>query len=157
MHRERRFRTFKAPAGCACGCPQITHRDQTGACRIEACGCQKFRKKAGPNKLHAVRQEFNGIKCDSGLEARQAADLEYQKRAGEIRDWRKNHEVYDLIVNGIKITGYIPDFIIDRGDGITEFLETKGIWTPAALMKCRLFEALYVKGHKNVRFTIVRG
>ncbi len=94
---------------------------------------------------------------DSGLEARQAADLEYQKRAGEIKDWKKNRDVFDLIVNGIKITGYIPDFIIDRGDRVIEYLETKGMFTREALMKCRLFEALYIKGKKNVRYTIVRG
>lgn len=118
---------------------------------------KKWLKLAGvnvPGKYRAKRQEFNGRHYDSKMEADYAGELEFRKKAGDIKDW-KPQVTLDLRINGIHICNYRIDFVVEHNDGITEYVEVKGFETRDWLLKWRIFEAIY--GHlPNVRLTVVK-
>ena len=75
---------------------------------------------------------------DSKFEASYCNKLLAMKKRGEISDYDAQWRV-DL---GANIT-HILDFLVYRKDGLPEVHETKGVWTPVARLKKKLFEAKY--------------
>lgn len=144
MWRQSRFRTFRAPRVCTCGHPAIAHYlrwDARQGCRLQ-CPCPQYKEAQRPSKYHAKKTEFNGNRYDSKFEAKVAADLEHQKRCGEIKEIRRQVD-FPMVVNKIKICTYRADFFIERADGSKEVVEAKGLLLPVSRIKLRLFEALY--------------
>jgi hypothetical protein len=90
---------------------------------------------------------------DSKFEANYGFELELQKNAKQIKDFR-THVKIPLDVNGYHICDYYIDFIVDHNDGITEYVETKGLPMPVWKIKWKLFEALYSE-KENVKLTVV--
>lgn len=91
-------------------------------------------------------------KNDSKFEAGKAQELELLKRAGEIKDFQEQVKI-PLEVNGYHICNYYIDFVVEHNDGITEYLEMKGLAMPVWKMKWRLFEALY-SDKPDVKLTV---
>ena len=67
------------------------------------------------------------------LEAKYAAHLEIQRRAGKILFWRFESVKFRLADR----TWYTPDFYIMRPDGSIEIHETKGHWEDDARVKIK--------------------
>lgn len=147
--RQGRFRTWKKPRECLCGHLALVHyKDINGAhtlsCRIVPCACKKYSEAKKPNKYHAVKQEFNGERYDSKFEARVAADLDYQLRAGKIAEIRRQVE-FPFVINGRRLGRFVyrADFVVRHLDGSEEIVEAKGFQTDTFRLKWALVEALY--------------
>jgi len=100
----------------------------------------------------AKKQTFNGIKFDSGFEARYAKDLHFRQAAGEILSWEA-HVKIPLTVGKYIVCDYFIDFVVHFPDGSTEYVETKGWPSPVWRLKWKLFEALY-SDKENVRLIV---
>lgn len=94
------------------------------------------------NKYGAKKKEYNGIIYDSAFEAKYAAELDWRKRAGDIKDWQRQIK-FDLKINDVLICKYIVDFVIIRKDDSREYVETKGFETRDWKIKRKLFQALF--------------
>lgn len=144
MHRVARFRTFRAARVCECSHPAIAHYlrgDARQGCRLQ-CPCPKYTEVKRPSKYHAKKTEFNGNRYDSKFEAKVAADLEYQKQCGQIKEVRRQVD-FPLVVNGLKITTYRADFVVITNENKTRIVEAKGMQLPVFRMKWKLLEALH--------------
>lgn len=154
MHRERKFRVWRPKIECECGHPLEAIHPGKGKCWVEDCSCLKFVWKKKGNKLHAKKQEFKGVQYHSGLEAKCAADLEYKMKCGEISSVERQVKM-PLEVKGKHIANYYVDFLVTHNDGVQEYIEVKGMVTPEARLKMRMFEAQYCDG-RNVKYSVVR-
>ena len=103
---------------------------------------------------NAKKQEYNGFRYDSGFEASYAQELDLRVKAGDIQCYTRQVNL-DLIVNGYVVCQYRIDFIVEHNDGITEYVETKGMHTDTWRLKWKLFEALYCD-LPDVKLTIVQ-
>lgn len=96
------------------------------------------------NKYHAKRTIIGSESFDSKLEARFYSEylLPFSKERDQ--DFKiERQKKYDIIVNGKKICEYIADFVCTAQGYPKLVYECKGMMLPDALMKLRLFEALY--------------
>lgn len=85
--------------------------------------------------------ETGGRTFDSEKEGRYAQNLEWRRRAGEIKEYRCQVPI-ELKVNGVVITTYIADFRVITVSGDVEYHETKGVSTPDFKIKWKLFQVL---------------
>lgn len=100
-----------------------------------------FKQIKSTNKFNAIKAEFNGRWYHSKGEAAYAMELEWRRKAGEIKEWLPQFKI-DLTVNGKHITNYFVDFkVITKHDSI-EFHEYKGAVTQDWQLKWNLFHAL---------------
>lgn len=94
------------------------------------------------SKYGARKKEYNGTVYASAFEARYAAQLDWRKKAGDIKDW-SSQVTFHLKVNEQLICKYIIDFVIIHNDNSKEYIETKGFETRDWKIKRKLFKALY--------------
>ena len=104
---------------------------------------QKFfnkRLKYG-NKSQVCRQ---GHKHDSIKESQYCDQLELLRKSGEIKEYQTQVR-FDLCVNGQKVCGIIPDFVVTENDGAQKVHEVKSYitMTDAWNIKRKLFESLF--------------
>lgn len=92
------------------------------------------------NKYGAKSQEYDGRRYDSKREASYAMELDYRKKAGEIKEIIPQYKI-DLRVNGRHICNYYVDFKVVMKDGSVEFHEVKGMVLPLWQMKWKILEA----------------
>jgi Protein of unknown function (DUF1064) len=79
---------------------------------------------------------------DSKKEAEYARVLDYRQTAGEVLDWTPQPRI-PLVVNGVKVCEYRPDFLVIYWDGVEELVEVKGFATREWRLKSKLLAALY--------------
>lgn len=107
----------------------------------------------------AKSSHYNGYVYDSGFEAKYAAELDIQQKAGEIESWERQ-KTLELIVNGFLVCTYKIDFIVHHRasqgeiEGITEYVELKGFADKSWRIKWKLFEALYSE-KPNTKLTVI--
>lgn len=94
------------------------------------------------SKYGARKKEYNGTVYASAFEAKYAAELDWRKKAGDIKDWR-GQVTFNLVVNNKLICKYIIDFVIIHNDNSKEYIETKGFETRDWKIKRKLFQALF--------------
>jgi len=99
---------------------------------------KKARNKYG-NKTCRCNQDHLH---DSIGEADYCNELEYLRRAGEIKSY-KTQVTYQLEVNGHKICEHRPDFLVTELDGTQAVHEYKGLRTAVFNLKHKLFQACY--------------
>lgn len=154
MHREGRFRVWRPKPKCECGHHKDCHNVGVWAgCQL--CICQKFKLKQWARKEFARGQSAGGLKYDSGLEARVAADLNRQLACGEISDINSHYPI-DIYIKGIKICRYYVDFRVVHNDETVEYIEVKGLWTDIARIKARLMETVFVPENPGSRYKVLR-
>ena len=107
------------------------------------------------NKYKAERQTFNGRSYHSKLEADYAVNLEWKRKAGEIKEIIPQYKL-DLRVNGIHITNYFIDFKVIYSDDRVELIEVKGFATDLWRLKFRLTEALLDEIEPGAKLVIVK-
>ena len=107
------------------------------------------------NKYKAERQTFNGRNYHSKLEADYALNLEWQRKAGEIKEIIPQYKL-DLRVNGIHIANYFIDFKVTYSDNRVELFEVKGFATDLWRLKWRLTEALLDEIEPGAKLVIVK-
>lgn len=78
----------------------------------------------------------------SGLESEYCGQLRMLEQAGEIKSF-EFERFFKLRVNGRRICGIKPDFLIHYKDGRVEIHECKGIEMPDWKIKWELMQALH--------------
>ena len=107
------------------------------------------------NKYKAEKQTFNGRSYHSKKEADFAANLEWQKKAGEIKEIIPQYKL-DIRVKGKHITNYFIDFKVVYTDGRTELIEVKGFATDVWNLKWKLTEALLEEIEPGAKLVLVK-
>ena len=80
------------------------------------------------NKFKAVKQTYNGRSYDSKKEAEYAMQLDWRKKAGEIKEIHPQFKI-DLRINDVHWRNYYIDFKVELIDGSFEYIEVKGFPT----------------------------
>jgi hypothetical protein len=114
-----------------------------------------FRQIKSKNKYNAKGRNYNGQWYHSTGEMNYAMELDWRKKAGEIKDWERQVKI-DIRVNGMHITNYFIDFKIIHNDGSVEFLEYKGMETPLWQLKWNLLLALRDELIPGAELTVVK-
>lgn len=114
---------------------------------------KKGRSKYNVDRSDAGKmlREYNGRVYDSAAEMRHAMQLDILLKAGSIRSWYGQEKI-PLIVAGVKICTFIPDFRVVHNDGSVEWFEIKGVETQGYRLKAKLFRAL----HPGMKLTVVK-
>ena len=107
------------------------------------------------NKYKAEKQTFGGRSYHSKKEADYAANLEWRKRAGEIKEIIPQYKL-DIRVNGKHITNYFIDFKIILADDTIELIEVKGFATDVWRLKWLLTEALLDEIEPGAKLVLVK-
>jgi hypothetical protein len=107
------------------------------------------------NKYKAEKQSFGGRTYHSKKEASYAINLEWKKKAGEIKEIIPQYKI-DIRVNGKHITSYYIDFKVIYTDGRIELIEVKGFATDVWLLKWRLTEALLEEIEPGAKLVLVK-
>ncbi len=94
------------------------------------------------NKFGAVKQTYNGYSYHSKKEAGYAMELDWRIKAGEVKEWTRQHRL-DLRVNGELICKYYIDFRAELTDGTIEYIEVKGFETDVWRLKWKLTKAIF--------------
>lgn len=98
---------------------------------------------------------YNGRKYDSIREATHAEELEWRKKAGEIKEIIPQFKI-SLDINGQHITNYYVDFkVITKTDSI-EFHEVKGFETEVWRLKWKLCQALRDDIEKGAEWIVIK-
>jgi hypothetical protein len=93
------------------------------------------------NKYSAKRTAYKGEMYDSRREAARAAELDLLLMAGQIIEWSRP-ETIPLLVNGVLVCGYRPDFYVKAKDG-EWYEDVKGVVAQHSRIKMKLFQALF--------------
>lgn len=108
----------------------------------------KLPKRRG--KYNAQKTEFDGHVFDSKHEAAIAQQLKLLMSAKDpaqrIAELEYHPKKYDLIVNGVKVSHYTPDFRVVYADGRTEIIDAKSSITKKKndyVIRKKLMKALY--------------
>ncbi len=104
----------------------LSERD--GAAFEAAAGLKAPAKRAKKPKYHNTKCTVDGNKFDSKGESEVYGELLILERAGQIDklEWRKTELRMPLIVNGMKVSAYTPDFrYFDKQLGRTVYLDVK--------------------------------
>lgn len=117
-------------------------------------------RKTTANKYGATKKQHGNRMYDSKAEADYAAHLDTIQLAGIIKGYKPQFTM-SLVVNGIKITTYRIDFLVERCDGTIELHEVKGAETRDWLIKWKLAQALIPTGQvfgvpKNAVLVLVK-
>lgn len=86
------------------------------------------------NKFNAETSIYNGVNYHSKLEASYAMQLDWRKKAGEIKNIIRQYRI-DLRINGKHWRNYYIDFKVELIDGTFEYIEVKGFPTEVWKMK----------------------
>lgn len=111
-------------------------------------------QRIGGSKYRATSQVHNGIKYDSRKEAAYAAQLDLEKKAGEVVSWERQFKV-SLDVDGYHICNHYVDFLVYRLGGVVELIEIKGFQTEIWRLKRKLLEATYLKQNPHIRYVVI--
>jgi hypothetical protein len=106
-------------------------------------------------KYYNESQNYNGHHYDSKFEAGYAKQLDFRKKAGEIKSWQP-HVKLALYVHGCHVCDYEMDFVLDYPDGSQEFVECKGAVLPLWALKWKILEAVAPVQFPGVKLTVVK-
>jgi hypothetical protein len=94
-------------------------------------------------KYRAIPTEVEGIRFASRMEARRYQELRLMERAGEISNLKLQTR-WPLVVNGVKVCEYRPDFEYDDARTAQHVVEdTKGAVTSVYRLKKKLMKAVH--------------
>lgn len=94
------------------------------------------------NKYNNQSQKYNGRIYHSRKEAAYALELDWRKKAKEVKDVIPQYKI-SIDVNGIHIANYFIDFKVILTSGRVEYHEVKGFETDVWRMKWKLCQALF--------------
>jgi hypothetical protein len=92
-------------------------------------------------KYRAIPTEVEGIRFASRMEARRFQELRLMEKAGEITNLKLQTR-WPLVVNGVKVCEYRPDFEYDEG-GRHVVEDVKGARTSVFAIKAKLMRAVH--------------
>lgn len=119
---------------------------------------QRFYSKAGyrsKSKYGNKTKIYNGRTYDSIREANHAEELDWRKKAGEIKEIIPQHRI-SIDVAGVHICNYFVDFKVILKDDSVEYHEVKGFETETWRLKWKLFSALLDEIDKGAELIVIR-
>lgn len=119
-----------------------------------------FKNERKKSKYHNKATATGGIIYHSKFESKVAQDLEFRKRAGDIKDWKRQVRL-DLRAYGKHICNYFMDFIVEHNDGTFEMIEVKGYIVETWRIKFSLLEAMvdageYKEEYPGLKLTVLK-
>lgn len=115
-----------------------------------------FRK----TKYNNVRTNYDGYNYPSKLEARQAAELDILKKAGQILDWERQYKVeiyaYDSQGNQVHVCNHKIDFRVHELDNSFTLVETKGVETVDYKWRRKMLELFWLPEHRDHEYRVVK-
>jgi len=95
-------------------------------------------------KYKNYKVKIDGIKFDSVSESKYYTKLKSDKESGVIASFDLQpkyilQEKFKFADENIRAIEYIADFVITHNDGIIEVVDVKGMATPVALIKRKMF------------------
>lgn len=94
------------------------------------------------NKYGAKKAKYKDRIYDSTLECNYAQQLDWRKKAGEIKRWESQYKL-ELKINDRHICNYYVDFLVELFDGKVEYHEVKGFETSLWRLKWKMVKAIY--------------
>lgn len=85
----------------------------------------EFRAAKAPSRYRNKRTLFNGRLYHSKAEAEFAQRLELERYAGEVLSWEPQYP-FVIRVNGVHVTTYRADFLVNYSDGRSTVYDVKG-------------------------------
>ena len=107
------------------------------------------------SKYKNVKQTYNGYSYHSKKEAQHAAHLDWLIKAGEVKEWTRQHPLR-LYVNGKNICNYFIDFRVEKTDGTIELHEVKGFETDTWRLKWKLAHALIDEIEEGAKLVLIK-
>lgn len=107
------------------------------------------------SKYNNKTKQYNGRTYDSIREANHAEELDWRKKAGEIKEIIPQFKI-DLRVNGRHIANYYVDFKVIMEDGSIQFHEVKGLVLPLWQMKWALLEAILDEVEPGAELLVIK-
>lgn len=109
------------------------------------------------NKYGNTRATYGDYTYDSKKEMEYAMDLDWRKKAKEVKSWGRQHR-FDLRVNGLHICFYTIDFRVVLADNSVEYVEIKGFATDKWQLKWKLAQALFeeITSGETARLVLVK-
>lgn len=148
---------FKKEKRWICVCKRINDPEDTFCAFCRTPKPEKAKTTNGKQaRLNvAKRTDYNGMWFQSKLEANYAQQLDWRIRAGEVKEWKKQHKI-EIKVNGVKICNYYIDFLVTLKDGSQQFVEVKGVEMEVWKLKWRLCMALKDQIAPGVEWIVVK-
>lgn len=87
--------------------------------------------------------------------ANYAEELDWRIKNGEVKSWKRQVKI-SFVVNGVYITDYFIDFIVELPDGSLQLVEVKGMELPLWIMKWRLLQALLGELYPGAEMIVVK-
>ncbi len=156
-HQKFSVDNLKNTAYCPeCGSKRLMFR--LGALICTNCDAE-IGRVGKSNKYGAKRTEMNGKIYDSKFEATVAAELELEKRAGQIKDYETQYKiegwVYDERGNKAFPYKHKVDFRVHHLDGSFELREAKGIETDDYKWRRKILEHVWLPAHPDHTYVVV--
>ena len=111
------------------------------------------------NKYGAQRTEMNGKVYDSKFEAQVAAELEVEKKLGQIKDYDTQYRIEGYVYdeNGNKAFSFRHkvDFRVHNLDGSFTLIEAKGVETVDYKWRRKLLETVWLPANPDHDYKVV--
>lgn len=148
---------FKKDKRWICSCRKINDpEDQKCAFCGEPKPTGKKKVKDPENaRIKSTRTDYNGMWFQSKLEANYAKQLDFRIKAGEVKEWKKQHKI-EIKVNGVKICNYYIDFVVTLADDSIQYVECKGMEQETWKLKWRLCMALKDEIAPGVEWVVIK-
>ena len=112
------------------------------------------------NKYGAKRTEFNGKTYDSKFEASVAQELEFRKKAGDIKDYDTQYKVSMTAYRKNGEDGFTVnhkvDFRVHENDGSFTLIEAKGVETSDYKWRRKFLENIWLPEHPDHVYQVVK-
>lgn len=106
-------------------------------------------------RIKSSRTDYNGMWFQSKLEANYAKQLDWRIKAGEVKEWKRQHKI-QIKVNGVHICNYYIDFVVTMSDGSQQFIEVKGMEQEVWRLKWKLCMAMKDQIAPGVEWIVVK-
>lgn len=146
---------FKKEKRWICSCKRINDKEDE---KCAYCGEPKPTKEnKDPNnaRIKSTRTDYNGMWFQSKLEANYAKQLDWRIKAGEVKEWKRQHKI-DIKVNGVHICNYYIDFVVTLKDGSQQFIEVKGMEQEIWRLKWKLCMAMKNEIAPGIEWIVVK-
>lgn len=143
---------YKKEKRWICVCKRVN--DATDE-KCSFCGEAKSSDKSSNARIKSTRTDYNGMWFQSKLEANYAKQLDWRIKAGEVKEWKRQHKI-EIKVNGVKICNYYIDFVVTLKDGSQQFVEVKGFEQEVWRLKWKLCMAMKDDIAPGVEWIVVK-
>ena len=146
---------FKKEKRWICSCKRINNKEDQKCAFCSEPKPTKETKDPNNARIKSTRTDYNGMWFQSKLEANYAKQLDWRIKAGEVKEWKRQHKI-DIRVNGVHICNYYIDFVVTLKDGSQQYVEVKGMEQAVWLLKWKLCMAMKDQIAPGVEWIVIK-